>query len=133
MDLLILRIKWSTTTCDQPDFFSPTKGGEHPGRYISQAAVTFDTKRGETKEKKLDELRKAASNEVKSVIKYHISLPTEEAHHTTHQTRGPHLMAQREKISELVQDDTQEVRKDMFEQFCVLKILLIHIFQLIGT
>ena len=33
---------------------------------------------------------------VKAEIKYHISLPTKDAHHKTHQTRGPHLMAQRE-------------------------------------
>ena len=49
-----------------------------------------------------------------------MSLPTEEAHHSSHSTRGSHVMAQKvnpliaQKISELVQDgitDTHEVRR----------------------
>ena len=54
---------------------------------------------------------------VKTEIKYHISLPIEEAHHKTHPTRGPHLMAQRvnpqvtQKIKELVQEGMTKIRK----------------------
>ena len=46
----------------------------------------------------LKQLRKDLTicpDSVKTLIKYHISLPIEEAHHKTHPTRGPHLMAQR--------------------------------------
>ena len=54
------------------------------------------------------------------MIKYHISLPTEEARHVTHLTRGAHLMAQRinstvaQKISELVGEgviEPQEIKR----------------------
>ena len=60
----------------------------------------FTTKRNERdmKEKRLNELRdmlKSGVNGVKSVIKCYLSLPTEEAHHKTNQTRGAHVMAQR--------------------------------------
>ena len=47
-------------------------------------------------------------DKVQSQSRYYVSLPTEEAHHNTHPTRGAHLMAQRvnpyvaQKISELV-------------------------------
>ncbi len=53
-------------------------------------------------------------------IKYHVSLPTEEAHLGTHPTRGAHLMAQRinpyvaQKISELVGEGmtgVQEIKR----------------------
>ena len=51
---------------------------------------------------------------------YYVSLPSEEAHHDTHPTRGAHFMAQRVnpnvaiKISELVSEgmvDSYEIRK----------------------
>ncbi len=45
----------------------------------------------------LKQLRKDlefCQDKVKTLIKYHISLPTEEAHHKTHPTRGSHVMAQ---------------------------------------
>ena len=55
------------------------------------------------------------------MIKYHISLPTEEARHVTHLTHGAHLMAQRinstvaQKISsELVGEgviEPQEIKR----------------------
>ena len=57
---------------------------------------------------------------ITTVIKYHISLPTEEARHVTHLTRGAHLMAQRinstvaQKISELVGEgviEPQEIKR----------------------
>ena len=86
---------------------------------------TFASKRKERemKEENLKYLRsdlKLTPQNVRTEIKYHISLPTEEAHHMTHPTRGPRLMAQRvnpnvtQKIMELVQDgmtDPHEVRK----------------------
>lgn len=97
----------------------------YPDYAISNAErEMFTTKRNERdmKEKKLNELRDCLkSGGVKSVIKYYISLPTEEAHHKAHLTRGAHVMAQRinpdisKKIYELVQQDgitdIQEVRK----------------------
>ena len=52
---------------------------------------------------------------IKSISRYHISLPTEEAHHQTHQTGGMHGMAQRmhpklaQKIRELMSDGITEV------------------------
>lgn len=93
--------------------------------YCIPNGVTYETKlkERESKNKKLNQLRtdlKTAPEKVKKIVKYHLSLPTEEAHHATHQTRGSHLMAQRvnpqvsQKIDELVLDgitDTQEVRK----------------------
>ena len=77
------------------------------------------------KQESLKELRRDLTltpQNVKTEIKYHVSLPTEEAHHKTHPTRGPHLMAQRvnpqisQQIMELVQKgmtNPQEVRKDL--------------------
>lgn len=95
-----------------PDFAIPKK-------------ETFHVKRKERlmKEDGLKQLRKDLEfcyDKVKTLIKYHISLPTEEAHHKTHPTRGSHVMAQRvnpqitQKIAELVQEgmtNPQEVRK----------------------
>ena len=55
-------------------------------------------KERERKQENLKRLRRDLAltpQNVKNKIKYHISLPTEEAHHKTHPTRGPHLMAQR--------------------------------------
>ena len=85
----------------------------------------FVTKRNERAEKEvmLNELRKdlaSCSVEVKRDVKYHVSLPSEEAHHSTHPTRGPHLMAQRvnpqiiQHINDLVLEgltNPYEVRK----------------------
>ena len=80
-------------------------------------------KERERKQESLKQLQRDLTftpQNVKTEIKYHISLPTEEAHHKTHPTRGPHLMAQRvnpqisQRIMELVQEgmtNPQEVRK----------------------
>ena len=69
------------------------------------------------REEKLAMLRKAIASgkDVKTTRKYHLSLPSEEAHHQTHQTGGMHGMAQRvhpqitQKIKELVSDGITEV------------------------
>lgn len=49
------------------------------------------------REEKLAMLRKAIASgkDVKTTRKYHLSLPSEEAHHQTHQMGGMHGMAQR--------------------------------------
>ena len=56
------------------------------------------------------------------MIKYHVPLPTEEAHHATHPTCGAHLMALRinptvaQKISELVREgmtEPQEIKRTL--------------------
>ena len=81
------------------------------------------SKEREMKRDSLQQLRKDLTltpQDVRTEIKCHISLPTEEAHHKSHLTRGPHLMAQRvnpqisQRIMELVQEgmtNPQEVRK----------------------
>lgn len=86
----------------------------------------FESKRQErlAREDALAQLRSCLSSgkpvEKKSV--YYISLPLEEAHHSTHPTRGAHFMAQRvnpniaKKISELVSEgmvDCYEIRKSL--------------------
>lgn len=55
---------------------------------------------------------------------YYVSLPSEEAHHELHPTRGPHFMAQRPniaaKISELVSEglvDSYKIRKALKHYF----------------
>ena len=74
------------------------------------------------RQQQLDQLRAdmQSQSSINEVVKYHVSLPTEEAHHATHPTRGAHLMAQRvnktvaEKISELVGEgmtEPQEVKR----------------------
>ena len=66
-------------------------------------------------------LQKTLTSEVSTTIntKYHVLLPSEEAHHSFHQKRGPAGYAQRihpkltEKIYELVSEgisDKQEVK-----------------------
>lgn len=71
---------------------------------------------------KLKNLEKVFNSEESTTInyKYHVLLPTEEAHHSFHQTRGPAGYAQRihpkliEKVYELVSEgitDTQEVKR----------------------
>ena len=71
---------------------------------------------------KLKNLEKVFNSEESTTInyKYHVLLPTEEAHHLFHQTRGPAGYAQRihpklfEKVYELVSEgitDTQEVKR----------------------
>ena len=72
---------------------------------------SYDSKRQErlAKEERLKQLRADLNTGVKvqTECRYYVSLPTEEAHHNTHPTRGAHIMAQRvnphvaEKISSL--------------------------------
>lgn len=72
----------------------------------------FESKNQErlTKQQQLKQLRAdlQSKSSITTVIKYHVSLPTEEAHHATNPTHGAHLMAQRinptvaQKISEFV-------------------------------
>ena len=53
------------------------------------------SKEREMKRDSLQQLRKDLTltpQDVRTEIKCHISLPTEEAHHKSHLTRGPHLM-----------------------------------------
>ena len=86
--------------------------------------LTFTSKYQErrARQQRLDELRADMRSKlsITKVVKYHVSLPTEEAHHATHPTRGAHLMAQRinktvaDKISELVGEgmtEPQEVKR----------------------
>ena len=71
-------------------------------------------KEREMKQESLKQLRRdlmLTPQNVETKIMYHIiSLPTEEAHHKTHQTKGLHLMAQRvnpqisQRIMEIVQE-----------------------------
>ena len=76
----------------------------------------------EQKKKKLAQLLNAIAcgEPVKITTKYHVLLPTEEAHHSFHETKGAAGYAQRihpklvEKIYELVSEgitDTQEVKR----------------------
>lgn len=85
---------------------------------------SYESKRQErlAKEESLKQLRLLIENKkpVKTKSIYYVSLPTEEAHHSTHPTRGANIMAQRvnpniaTKISELVGEgmtDPHEVSK----------------------
>ena len=76
----------------------------------------------EIKKEKLAQLHESLSSgePVKTSTKYHVLLPKEEAHHSSHETRGAAGYAQRihpkliEKINELVSEgitDTQEVKR----------------------
>ena len=76
----------------------------------------------EKKREKLAKLQHAVTygEPVKTITKYHVLLPTEEAHHSIHETKGAAGYAQRvhpklvEKIYELVSEgitDTQEVKR----------------------
>ena len=95
----------------------------YPDYGIPKKESLSKKKERQRKQESLKELRRDLTltpQNVKTEIKYHVSLPTEEAHHKTHPTRGPHLMAQRvnpqisQQIMELVQEgmtNPQEVRK----------------------
>ena len=95
----------------------------YPDYGIPKKETQNKRKEREKKQESLKRLRKDLTltpENIKTESKYHISLPTEEAHHKTHPTRGPHLMAQRvnpqisQRIMELVQEgltNPQEVRK----------------------
>lgn len=89
-----------------------------------KVAYSYNSKRQERleKEKMLKQLRANLDlrGKVQSESKYYVSLPTEEAHHNTHPTRGAHTMAQRvnpnvaQKIYELVAEgmiDPQEIKR----------------------
>ena len=100
----------------------------------------FESKNQErlTKQQQLKQLRADLQSKlsITTVIKYHVSFPTEEAHYATHPTCGAHLMAQRinptvaQKISELVREGIQNPKKSKgplittSTQSCVLTILL---------
>ena len=51
------------------------------------------------------------SQNVKTEFKYHISLPTKEAHHKTHQTRGPHQILMAQRVNPQISHNSQEVQK----------------------
>ena len=80
-------------------------------------------KEGYIKEESLKQLRhdlKLHPHDVLTEVRYHVSLPTEEAHHKTHLTLRPHLLAIKinpqiaQKVTELVKEeitDPQAVRK----------------------
>ena len=72
---------------------------------------------------------------MQSESRYYVSLPTEEAHHNTHPTRGAHVMAQRvnpyvaQKISKLVAEgmiDPQEIKRALrhYVNTCCVPITL---------
>ena len=73
----------------------------------------------EKKKEKLQQLNQALANnkQVNRTIKYHVLLPTDEAHHAFHQTHGASSYAQRvhpkliEKIYELVFEGTTDVQE----------------------
>ena len=81
--------------------------------YAIPKCHAFEIKRF-AKQQQLKQLRTdlQSKSSITTVIKYHVSLPTEEVHHATHPTRGAHLMAQRihptvaQRISELVGEGT---------------------------
>lgn len=94
----------------------------------------YESKRQErsAKEETLKQLRLCIENEkpVKTKSVYYVSLPTEEAHHPSHPTRGANIMAQRvnpniaTKISELVGEgmtDPYEVSKALKHVTTVLR------------
>ena len=62
-----------------------------------KVANSYDSKHQErlAKEERLKQLRADLDTEgkVQSESRYYVSLPTEEAHHNTHPTRGAHIMA----------------------------------------
>ena len=70
----------------------------YPDYAIAKTCV-FKSKNQErvAKQRQLSQLRAdlQSKSPVPEVVKYHVSLPTEEAHHATHPTCGAHLMAQR--------------------------------------
>ena len=96
----------------------------YPDYRVSKKEI-FGSKRKErgVKEETLKQLQRDLTitpQNVRTEVKYHVSLPTEEAHHKTHPTRGSHVMAQRvnpqvaQQIRELVQvgmTNPHEVRK----------------------
>ena len=75
------------------------------------------------------------------MIKYHVSLPTEEAQHAAHPTCGVHLMAQRinptvaqkkcQSWWEKGMTELQEILITMSTQSCVLTVLLTLMIELI--
>ena len=88
------------------------------------SSCSYESMRQErlAKEEKLHQLRDHLNSQkpVKTKSVYYVSLPTEEAHHSTHPTRGANMMAQRvnphiaARISELVGEgmtDPYEVSK----------------------
>ena len=88
----------------------------------AEAADLGPRKLKERKREKLVQLQNeiACGKPITTSTKYHVLLPAEEAHHSSHQTRGAAGYAQRihpkltEKIYELVSEgitDTQEVKR----------------------
>ncbi len=77
------------------------------------------------KEDSLKQLRKDMEfchDKVKTLIKYHISLPTEEAHHKTHPTTGTERVNPQitQKITELVQEGMTIILKKLERHSIIL-------------
>ena len=112
-----------STTRQQEDGL---QSAHYPNQYIlyPDYAVpkchAFESKNQQrlAKQQQLKQLRADLQSKlITTVIKYNVSLPTEEAHHATHPTRGAHLMAQRinptvgQKISGEGMIETQEIKR----------------------